>query len=376
MVILNYFILITEVIFYMKKVMFVTGVLSNGGAERVISILAKEFCETGHDVSILTIFDDKNDYVIDKKIKIYSITHQYKNRLLKSFRIFNEIRKLFKKHNPDIIISFDATINIYTILSSAFLKNKIIISERNDPYNYPENKHIRNFRDFLYRYSDGYVFQTEDARNYFQLSVKEKSTIIPNPILSNLPYWNERSQEKIIITASRLSKQKNLPMLITAFSKFRINFPEYTLKIFGNGELREELLVLIDQLGLQGKVLLQGFSNNIHSEMQNSDLFIISSDYEGISNAMLEALAIGVPVISTDSPIGGAKMFIRSGENGILIKVGDTDQLVRSMNKVISNKGYATLLSYESRKIRNELSSKAIVEKWVKYAEEVYRNDQ
>lgn len=351
--------------------MFVIGVLSNGGAERVISVLAKELSDKGYEVSIVTIYGDKNDYMHDQRVRIYPISHKFRNRFVRSLEIIREIRKFIKKQNIDVVISFVAIVNIYTILSCVLSKTKLIVSERNDPYQNPENKYIRRLRDFLYRFSDGFVFQTDDAKKYFPLSIQEKGVVIPNPIISDLPYWNENNENKTIITACRLTRQKNLPMLIQAFSKFKVNFPEYKLKIFGVGELRDELLSLIEQLGLKDEVLLPGFSNNIHSEMANSSLFVISSNYEGISNAMLEALAIGVPVISTDSPIGGAKMFIKSGENGMLIRVGDTDGLVKAMNKVISDKEFAIRLSYKAREIRNKLSQEKIANKWIEYIEKI-----
>lgn len=355
-----------------KRIAFIIGVLSNGGAERVISILAKALCDIGYEVSVVTIYGDKNDYLLDERIKIYPICHSYNNKVLRVFEIIHRTRKLIKRINPDVIVSFVAIINIYTILSSAFLKNKLIVSERNDPYQNPENSYIRRLRDFLYKFSDGFVFQTNDARKYFNKTIQDKGTIIPNPIKTELPVWNDSVESKTIITACRLSRQKNLPMLIQAFAEVKKIFPEYKLKIFGVGELREELLSLIEAVGLKDDVSLPGFSNNIHDEMANSSLFVLSSNYEGISNSMLEALAIGVPVISTDSPIGGARMFIKSGENGILTTVGEIEQLVEAMKEIISDKDFAIRLSLESRKIRNDLSQETIVNMWLDYINFVF----
>lgn len=128
----------------------------------------------------------------------------------------------------------------------------------------------------------------------------------------------------------------------------------------------------IEKLGLEDNVFLPGFSNDIHSEMANADLFVISSNYEGISNSMLEALAIGVPVISTDSPIGGARMFIKSGVNGVLTKVGDEENLTDEIYKIISNKDLGAQLSSEAIKIREELSKEVITNKWIKSINNIY----
>lgn len=353
------------------KIMFVIGVLSNGGAERVISVLAKEFVKMGYKIDIITIYGDKNDYINDDKINIIPLHNPTKNKILRVLGIIKQLRILIKKRHPDLLISFVAIINIYTIISKAFMKTKLIVSERNDPYQNPENKYMRMLRDVLYRFCDGFVFQTEDAMKYFPTRIQNRGIIIPNPIKSDLPYWNRGSSEKTIITACRLVKQKNLPMLINAFAKFKKDFPDYKLKIFGIGEMHEKLVNIISELGLDNEVLLPGFSKEIHNEMAKSDLFVISSNYEGISNSMLEALAIGVPVISTDSPIGGARMFIRNGENGILTEVGNTDELYQAMKKIISDKHYASDLSEEARKIRMQLSPEVIFEKWHKYIQKI-----
>ncbi|MEH7577967.1 glycosyltransferase [Priestia megaterium] len=355
----------------MKKIVFMIGVLSNGGAERVISILAKELCDIGYEVSIITLYGDKNDYLLDERINIYPMSHVYSNKVVRFFELTYKTRKLMKKINPDVIISFVAIINIYTIISTAFLKNKLIVSERNDPYQNPENSNLRKLRDFLYRFSDGFVFQTNDAKKYFNGIIQDKGTIIPNPVKTELPLWNESKESKTIITACRLSRQKNLPMLIQAFSEVKKTFPEYKLKIFGIGELQNELSALIEEKGLKGDVLLPGFSNDIHNEMANSSLFVLSSNYEGISNSMLEALAIGIPVVSTDSPIGGARMFIRSGENGILTDVGNTKQLEKAMTKILLDKEFAIRLSLKSRELRKELSQEKIINMWINYINDI-----
>jgi GalNAc-alpha-(1->4)-GalNAc-alpha-(1->3)-diNAcBac-PP-undecaprenol alpha-1,4-N-acetyl-D-galactosaminyltransferase len=352
----------------LKQIVFVTGVLSNGGAERVISVLASKLVELDYKVDIITIYGDKNDYIKNQKVNINPIRCRSKNKFFRVFETIIRLRAILKKKKPDLVISFVAIINMYTILSSLlFMKTKLIVSERNDPYQNPENKYLRKLRDVLYRFSDGFVFQTEDAKKYFSLIVQRKGTVIPNPVTSNLPYWDRFNHEKTIITASRLVEQKNIPMMIDAFVKLKKDYPEYKLKIFGIGNMREELLEYIKSLGMENEIYLPGFSTNIHHEMAKSSLFVLSSNYEGISNAMLEALAIGVPVVTTDSPIGGARMFIKNNKNGLLTRVGDTDQFYNAMKKVISDKKFAFSLSEESIKIREQLSTEVIVEKWQQY---------
>lgn len=350
------------------KVMFVIGILSNGGAERVISVVAEELSKKGYEVSIVTLYDRTNTYVKEEKVRLLSVEHKYRNRIIRAFENINGLRRLMKKEKPDIVISFVWQINVYSIIASIFTKTKLIISERNDPIHDPKSKYLRKIRDFMYQFSNGHVFQTENAKNYFSTKIRKNGTVIPNPIKEDLPFWDKDNNSKVIITACRLSKQKNLPMLIDAFEKVLVNYPEYILKIFGEGELRQDLISYIESKGLSDKIFLPGFSENIYDEMANSELFVISSDYEGISNSMLEALAIGIPVISTDTPTGGGKMFITNDENGILVDVGNVNQLAVAINKVISDKSFAVHLSSQSRLIRKELSPSNIAEKWIEYS--------
>lgn len=352
----------------MKNIMFVIGSLSNGGAERVVSILAEQFMKKGFNVSIITLYDQKNSYLENNSsIKIFSVEHKYKNRFMRAIENILNLSRLIELEKPTIVISFVWQVNIYSIIASLFKNVKLIISERNDPTRDPKKYLLRKMRDLLYQLSNGYVFQTEDAKNYFPTKIKNKGKVIPNPIKENLPYWIKDNNSKVIITACRLTEQKNIPLLIDAFEIFIKDFPNYKLKIFGEGNLRQQLENYIDEKGLNNKVLLPGFTENIHEEMVNSEMFVISSNYEGISNAMLEALAIGIPVISTDSPIGGAKMFIKNNINGILVEVGNVEQLANSMMKIASNRDFANKLSNESIKIREVLSPEKITFEWIQY---------
>ena len=348
----------------MKKILFIIGSLSNGGAERVVATLSAGLSEIGYKITIVTIFDDKNIYVTDNQIKIVSIKSDSKNKVLKSYKIVKNLRKHL--HNADVVISFTAKINMYVILANSFLKKRIIVSERSDPSKNPANKITQQTRNFLYNYVDALVCQTPDALEYFPKGVQKKSVIIPNPLPDNLPNWNESKDNKTIITACRLNKVKNLPMLIRAFKLINDKRTDYKLKIYGTGEIREELLQLVYKLNLQENVELPGFTQDIHNEMSKSSLFVISSDYEGTSNSMLEALAIGLPVISTDAPIGGARMFIKNNYNGILVNVGDVEGLANSILKIIDNPSFAKNLSKNTRNIRNDLNKDKIIKEWEK----------
>ena len=169
----------------------------------------------------------------------------------------------------------------------------------------------------------------------------------------------------------RIEPQKNLKLLINAFAKVLSEFPEYTLDIYGEGSEKETLKEYVKKLGIDEKVIFHNFSVNIHQEILKAAVFVSSSDFEGISNSMLEAMAIGIPTICTDCPPGGARATIRNEENGILVPVGSVEELTTAIKKVLSSEELMKKLSINSSKIKEELNVKNIAEKWLVMAEEV-----
>lgn len=354
-----------------KTITFIIGIMGNGGAERVISILSKELVGSGNNVNIVTIYGSRTDYEIDARVNVYNIESKNKCKIIRGIERLYKLRNIFKKSESNILISFLADVNIYSLLAALFLDIKVIVSERNDPNSDPKNKYLRKLRDKIYLLSNGFVFQTIDARNYFNVSIKNRGTVIPNPIKLDLPNRFLGIRRKKIVSVCRLNEQKNIKMAINSFEKFSEIFPEYKYIIYGDGPLREELMNYIEKLGLSKKIYLPGFEKGIHEKIYDCKMLIISSNYEGISNAMLEALAIGLPVISTECPIGGAKMAIQNNENGILVPTGSTQELTNAMIKIVSDDDFSEKLSVNAVKIKAKFSPNIICEKWVKYINEI-----
>ena len=351
----------------MKKIVFVIGIMGNGGAERVIAALSNYLSRKKYEISIITIYGNRQDYQLDSAIKHYPIICKSKSKLYRPIERILEVRKLIKKISPKCVISFLTDVNIHVLFAMCGMKCPLILSERNDPNNDPSEKWQRMLRDKIYSWCDAIVFQTKDAAAYFdhKLSVNISREIIPNPITPNLPYYVFENNRYRLITACRLTKQKNLPLMIDAFSEILARGYNCTLDIYGDGPLKCSLQKYIKDKHLAKNVRLCGFSKKIHEEMLNSKAFIISSDYEGISNSMLEALAIGVPVIATDCPIGGARDSIRNGVNGLLVPVGDKNALITAMEQILNEPRLCEELSRESVKIRKRLSIECIAEKWI-----------
>ena len=243
--------------------------------------------------------------------------------------------------------------------------NKLIISERGDPRQSLGSKTDVAFFKTMFNKADMMVFQSPDAREWFVENANVNGQVIFNPIKSDLPdrYLGER--QKAVVDFCRFDPQKNLPLLIEAFDKFSKDFPDYTLKIYGDGPQKDMLLKLIKEKELSDKVFLEDFSKNIHEKIKDAGMFVSSSDFEGMSNSMLEAMGMGIPSICTDCPAGGAKAIIKDHENGILVPLRDADSMYKAMKEVAEDKDLAEKLSINGTKLREELALDKIISQWM-----------
>jgi len=227
------------------------------------------------------------------------------------------------------------------LLAAEGLPNKVIISERADPNRLMKKRYGKPFIEKYYTRADEAVFQTEDAKSVYPETVSQKGTVIFNPLKDNLPQPYHGERNKNITTFCRISNQKNLPLLVKAFSQVHSKHPEYMLRIIGDAPNEEGKVVLqtldkqINELNLKKSVKLEPFMKNVHQAIIEDAMYVNSSDYEGISNAMLEAMAIGMPVVCTDCPVGGAKATMNDGENGLLVPIQNAEALANAMNRLI-----------------------------------------
>ena len=351
------------------RIIVLTDHFGEGGAERVASLLINGLVEAGHEIHVC-IFVDSNNYRLDySKVAFHLLSTKNHVHALNILVRLKNLVKTIMEVRPDVIYSFGPSMASYVVLASSMCgqkgKIKIISSERNDPRREPASNLMKQVRDYSYNRSDIVVCQTQMAIDLLkERNIHAKFVIIPNPISPNLPTWvGEESNQ--IITAARLTEQKNLPLLIDAFEELHREFPSYHLSIYGEGFLRESLQSYIEKKGLTSVVSLSGFAKDIHQIMSHAFMYVSSSDYEGISNSMLEALGIGLPCVCTDCPVGGAKMFINNGVNGILTKVGDMLELYKGMREYIINAELRKRVSANSTKINDQLSLERITKLWI-----------
>ena len=340
--------------------------LGLGGAERVFSELMSEWARQGIPVTMIQARPNTGgkNYPLSKEVRLVDM-HFPQGR----FRRIRQIRELIGllRQRPDAtVISFMNQTQLLAGVASLFVRNRIVCAERNDPYNVPGSRLLRAGRNLMFEMADVCVFQTGEAKAYFSRRIQKKGYVIQNPINPELPEPLEGPRKKVVIAAGRLEHQKNFTMLIDAFGQFHQGHPEYTLEIYGTGSLENELNAHIRERKLEHCARLMGFSNNVYAQMRDCAMYVSSSDHEGISNSMLEALGLGLPTICTDCPVGGARETIRDGENGLLIPVGDVEALYRSMCRIADDPDFADRLSRNAVAIRQELSVERIAAQWLK----------
>ncbi len=322
-----------------KKITFFIPSLRGGGAERVFVNLANEFANNGFDVDLVLV-QKEGPYLgeVDKKIKIID---------LKSKRVlFALIPLIFylRKNKPSHILSTLTHANIIAIIAKkiSLVNSKIIIRQEIYFSSIPSNK-LKLIASFVYRKSDVVVALSKDMADNLIKNIninKNQLVVINNPIIEKIekefsdvishPFFRNK-EGKIILSIGRLSEQKDFRNLILSFSQIREE-SNAKLIILGEGDERINLNKLIKELNLEEYIDMPGFINNPYKYMANSDLFVLSSKYEGFPNVLIESLACGIPIISTDCP-SGPREILDDGKYGKLVPVGDVDALAKAIGE-------------------------------------------
>ena len=355
-----------------KRIAFFVNQISFGGGERIINMIIDQIRLRGYEVYVYTYNPQwaETDNVFNK-LRILS----HRPVLGSKFKSFQELKKILKEDSPDCLISITLAVSEIAVWAAHAVGIPFITSERCDPWQIPEpNKRImhRWLRLLTFAMSDGIVFQTNKVRDFFPNFIRKHSRVIHNPVIdSSLPAPCIATEvRKEIVSVGRLSPEKNFGMLIDAFSKLK-NADGYTLKIYGDGPLKNSLQQQIDTLNLSGRVLLMGKVNRVVDHIYNSDIFVLPSDHEGMPNALIEGLAMGLACISTDMRSGGASELITDSENGLLIPVRDTEALVTAIDRLIKDEGLKNRLKKNAIKIRETHSKDIIIPLWIDYIEQI-----
>ncbi|MDD2970526.1 MAG: glycosyltransferase [Lachnospiraceae bacterium] len=356
----------------LKKIAFYINSLDKGGAQRVIVNVAEAFYQEGIQVVLVTTFQAEEEYQVSDGIRrVYSeITgdevtgsriRNFKNR-------FTKLRNIWKQEAPDVIVSFIGKNNFMAIATVQGLPTKVAVSVRGEPTEEYYNKVMRFIAKHLFNRADGVIFQTADARAFFPEKVQRKSVILPNPLdVACIRPRYQGEKENVIVAVGRVDENKNHKMLIDAFAAVQGKHPEMKLVIYGNGDQRDPLLQYGRELGLQDRIQMPGNVSDIPEKIERARIFVLTSDTEGMPNALLEAMSLGLAVISTDCPCGGPRTVIQDGENGLLVPVRDTAALTRALHRILESPALERKLSDNASQLQQELSPDKVNKVWRAY---------
>ncbi|BAY74820.1 group 1 glycosyl transferase [Nostoc linckia NIES-25] len=354
------------------KITLIINSLTYGGAERIMSLMANYWSAKGWKITLLTFDENKiPDFSLNSDITYIplAIAEKSPNTMIGIWNNLKRIRILRNaiiNSDPDVVISFMSRINITTLLATRWLNIPVIVSERSNPEKSYLGWNWQHLRKWTYSFADKIVFQTQRARDYFPVKLQNKSCIIPNMVV--LPAIKKHSEDNFftkrsLIAMGRFVPEKGFDLLLEAFAKLKDNYPEWTLTILGDGKLRPELECLRNELGLSDRVYFPGMVNDIYAFLQQADIFIMSSRFEGFPNAICEAMAWGLPVISTDCP-SGPREIIRDGIDGILVPNEDISTLASAIERLISNEQERNSLAARAIEVTERFSVKKIMGMW------------
>ena len=401
----------------MKRIVFVVGNYKNGGVPMHSTNLANEFARKGYAATILATKEiaDNIFFALHENVELVSLRQfiednssnpvllaeaekqnkeirrikklRYLTRFIpkwdkkldkriRAIRKCGTLRQYMILNQGTIVIPFGAAYYEQAFHATRDLDCKVIYAERNAPELEvsPDPEIAADFFQMLGK-ADGAVFQTKDEEAYYRPYIKKNTAVIHNPIKKDLPAPYVGERRKVIVNYCRISQQKNLRLLIDSFVDLHKEFPDYSLEIYGNTVaeseelLREELKQYIAEQGLGDCVCILPPTADVHSRVRDCAMFVSSSDFEGLSNSMIEAMAIGMPCVCTDCLGGGAREMIEDGINGILVPLQDRTALCQGMKRMIEDRNLAERCGRNAAEVINEMSVDIIADKWLKVIE-------
>lgn len=354
------------------KISFLTPTLASGGAERTVEYVASYMAANGHDVEIASITNNVF-YEPDKRVKLVTLDvgTSFSNifgRISNIVKRYTRINRHFKMRRPDVICCLLPETAKFVLNLCKSKKIKLVTSERNNPA-LDGNSSLKNK---IFEKSDGIIFQTERAKEWYPEQIKSKGVVIHNAVGNKLVYDvpKERKVQKTVSAVGRLFSQKDYPTMLSAFKLVLDRHPEFVLNIFGKGVELENLKALSEKLGIAENVVFKGEHKDAILQIADSMCYVMSSAYEGMPNALMEAMAIGLPCVSTDCPNGPGELIV-SGENGLLVPVGDADALAEAICKMIEDRDFAEKCGAKARNILDDHSVSQIAKKYMEYIESV-----
>ncbi len=361
-----------------KHICFYIGSLHKGGAERVFVNLAGYFQEKGYQVTMVTQyqFPAAEEYALPPGVRrvLSDLTEAElsNSRIINFCRRVSKLRRIWKREKPNLVLSCIGKNNFMTVVTTMFTKTKAVVSVVGEAKEEYPGRLMRLLANLLFPLAGGIILQTERSRYFFHRIVQKRAVILPNSLNPDFirPRYEGKREERIV-SVGRMDANKNHEMMIRAFAALAERYPAYTLTIYGEGELRGHLEALAAELGVADRVFLPGVIPDVARQTRRAALFLLTSYSEGVSNALIEALAGGLPVIATDVPSGGTVELITDGMNGLIIPAGDGKALEQAMDRVLGDPDFGDRLGREAVKIQERLAPERVNGLWQAYFEKI-----
>lgn len=352
------------------KILFVSNQFGYGAAKMLLFV-ARGLQNKEHKVYVLVLGDaGKFDYLAEGINVIYT-KGQATNPVTKLYKDIKFVYHYASLLKPDILASFLVTPNFITTIVGKLLNIPSVISERVDPFvEYENSSAFSRFQRKITNFATGAVFQTEGAAKFYRECLRERSVVIPNPIeiIEEIQPIDYKNMPKEIISLGRLNnQQKRLDVTLEAFAIFHESHPDYKLRIYGGGKDETYLHRYIHNLGIDDCVILMGISKKSVIDLAKGGIFLITSDYEGISNSLLEAMAVGLPVVSTDHSPGGARLLISDHQNGLLVPIRNKQATAKALCEFADNIDLASICGRNAKEVTMRFHPEKILDSWEKY---------
>ena len=361
-----------------KTVMLYLNSLHRGGAERVFVQLAERFAANGWRAILVTSYTppDHVEYPVSERVVRCNMEPELilQSRLRRNTSRIAKLRRLLREYRPDILVTCMQEPNFRGMVASFGLPVKRLVSVCNASEKEYPGKLGLLVGKVLMPMAEGCVFQTEQERAWFPKRLQKKSRIIMNQVTPGFFDIHYDGPRHGIVTVGRLNEQKNQALLIRAFARIADKV-EDDLLLYGDGELRGELQALIDALKLGGRVRLMGVSTDVANAIKGAKLFALSSDYEGVPNAVMEAMALGLPCVCTDCLGGGPAMLLDGGRAGVLVPMRDEQALAEAMLRLLQDPAEAARLGAAARERAAAFRPDAVFAQWEDYVRSIIGKD-
>lgn len=352
------------------KISFVISSLKPGGAEKVFALVVNFFSERGYKTTVFTWDQGEKSpfYEINSKATLVhlDILSEPKGLLLKLTTFFKRLRILRKRiieSQPSIVIPFMDRTNASVLLALFGSGIPVVVSEQNDPRFFPTEVIWRWLVKLSYFLSTQIVVQTEQIKAYYPRPLLKKLTVIPSPVLPpQCSSISTVSSKKILLSIARLDFQKGLDVFLKAFGLVHKKFPEWELVVLGEGPQRAELEQLRKKMDLVGKVHFPGRVSNPEFYLNQAQIFVLPSYFEGFPNALCEAMAHGLPAVATNC--SGSSDIVRDKIDGLLVPVGDRNALAQALGRLMSDEAERKRLGKKAEEIVQRFSYEKVMRLW------------